>query len=505
MTPPRVVIIGAGIVGAGLADELTERGWTDVTVLEQGRLFAAGGSTSHAPGPRLPDQRLEDDDGVRPLHGREVQRPRARRPVVLPPGRRARGRDDARAARGAAAAPRLARRRGASTAACSTRTRAWPPGRCSIATRCWAATSSRPTAWPRPSARARRRRRRAIERGARFLGEQTVTGDPDRRRPRHGRRHRPRRVPGRHRRVVRRASGARRSGRWSAMRTSRSSRSPTSTRGPRQVPALAAMAAPDELENLRPILRHQDRDLYFREHVDRLGVGGLRPSADAGRPGDAPRAARRRRSCRPCSTSPRPTSPSRGAGPRSCIPALRDAEIEEGINGVFSFTPDGIPLMGESPDVARLLGGRGRLGHPLGGRRQGRWPSGWSTAPRRSTSTSATSNRFEPHQVGAGLHPRAAAIQNFVEVYDILHPLQPMELPRPLRDAPVPRPARRSWAPCSSRARLGAAALVRGERRPARAVRGPDPRRAATGRRATGRRSPGRRRWRPATASRCTT
>src|SRR5882757_383878 len=47
---PRVVIIGAGIVGCALADELTERGWTDLTVLEQGPLFATGGSTSHAPG-----------------------------------------------------------------------------------------------------------------------------------------------------------------------------------------------------------------------------------------------------------------------------------------------------------------------------------------------------------------------------------------------------------------------------------------------------------------------
>ena len=49
-TPPRVVIIGAGIVGASLADELTERGWTDVTVVDQGPLFATGGSSSHAPG-----------------------------------------------------------------------------------------------------------------------------------------------------------------------------------------------------------------------------------------------------------------------------------------------------------------------------------------------------------------------------------------------------------------------------------------------------------------------
>ncbi|HEY7701567.1 MAG TPA: FAD-dependent oxidoreductase, partial [Candidatus Limnocylindrales bacterium] len=47
---PRVVIIGAGIVGCSLADELVLRGWTDVTVVEQGRLFTTGGSTSHAPG-----------------------------------------------------------------------------------------------------------------------------------------------------------------------------------------------------------------------------------------------------------------------------------------------------------------------------------------------------------------------------------------------------------------------------------------------------------------------
>ena len=50
MAAPKVVIVGAGIVGTSLADELTERGWTDVTVLDRGPLFATGGSTSHAPG-----------------------------------------------------------------------------------------------------------------------------------------------------------------------------------------------------------------------------------------------------------------------------------------------------------------------------------------------------------------------------------------------------------------------------------------------------------------------
>lgn len=50
MTGPRVVIIGAGVVGAALADELSSAGWTDVTVVDQGPLPATGGSSSHAPG-----------------------------------------------------------------------------------------------------------------------------------------------------------------------------------------------------------------------------------------------------------------------------------------------------------------------------------------------------------------------------------------------------------------------------------------------------------------------
>src|SRR6187397_3592326 len=47
---PKVVVIGAGVVGAALADELTARGFTEVTVLDRGPLFTTGGSSSHAPG-----------------------------------------------------------------------------------------------------------------------------------------------------------------------------------------------------------------------------------------------------------------------------------------------------------------------------------------------------------------------------------------------------------------------------------------------------------------------
>ncbi len=50
MSGRRFVVIGAGVVGAAVADELTARGATDVTVLDKGPLYATGGSSSHAPG-----------------------------------------------------------------------------------------------------------------------------------------------------------------------------------------------------------------------------------------------------------------------------------------------------------------------------------------------------------------------------------------------------------------------------------------------------------------------
>ena len=46
----RVVVIGAGIAGTSVAYHLTALGWKDVVVLDQGPLFKTGGSTSHAPG-----------------------------------------------------------------------------------------------------------------------------------------------------------------------------------------------------------------------------------------------------------------------------------------------------------------------------------------------------------------------------------------------------------------------------------------------------------------------
>ena len=46
----KLVIIGAGIVGCSTAYHLAKLGWRDIVVIDRGPLFATGGSTSHAPG-----------------------------------------------------------------------------------------------------------------------------------------------------------------------------------------------------------------------------------------------------------------------------------------------------------------------------------------------------------------------------------------------------------------------------------------------------------------------
>ena len=46
----RAVIVGAGIAGSSVAYHLTQLGWRDIVVVDQGPLFETGGSTSHAPG-----------------------------------------------------------------------------------------------------------------------------------------------------------------------------------------------------------------------------------------------------------------------------------------------------------------------------------------------------------------------------------------------------------------------------------------------------------------------
>jgi glycine cleavage system aminomethyltransferase T len=129
------------------------------------------------------------------------------------------------------------------------------------------------------------------------------------------------------------------------------------------------------------------------------------------------------------------------AGPweqcRELLPALDGTKVEEGFNGIFSFTPDGGPLIGESPDVAGFwIAEAVWVTHS----------AGVAKAVAQLLVDGRTEydlhgcdvHRFEEFQRSADYVEETSA-QNFVEIYDVVHPLQPKESPRNLRVSPFHR------------------------------------------------------------------
>ncbi len=191
--------------------------------------------------------------------------------------------------------------------------------------------------------------------------------------------------------------------------------------------------AGETIEIEQPILRHQDRDLYFRQRRDHYAVGGydhepvvvdaddIRPH---GSPDDMP-------ASNPFDAAA--FAPSWQAA-IELVPALAQVEISSAFNGMFSFTPDAFPLLGESdrvrgfwvaeaiwithaPGVARAVAQvmtHGRADHDL---------------------RECDLNRFDRYFT-TDAYVRERGAQQYREVYDVIHPLQPMERPRPLRRSP---------------------------------------------------------------------
>ncbi|MER7505354.1 FAD-dependent oxidoreductase [Nonomuraea pusilla] len=419
---PRLVIVGAGIVGCALADEFTERGWTDVTVVEQGPLFAAGGSSSHAPGlvfQTNPSKTMTEfaaytvrKYGALTLRGEPCFRQVGGLEVATTPERWA----------------DLHRKHGWAES-WGVEARLVDAGRCA-------------ELWPlldkskvlgglhvpgdglaRAVACGEAQALRAGERGARFLAGHRVVGVEQR----------GGRVTGV---TVEAADGHRvipadvvvcAAGFWG----------PTlGELAGLAVPLLPlahqyARSGPLPPQPRGPILRHQDRDLYARQHGDRVGIGSYahRPMPVA------------QHEIGPRSTvmpsvqefTPEDFEPAwRDAA--ELMPALGDSAYEDGINGIFSFTPDGFPLIGEAPHLDGFwLAEAVWVTHSAGVAR--------AVAELLVTGRSAVDlhecdlARFEAAQLSPA-YVEERGRQNFVEVYDVVHPLQPMESPRPLRTSP---------------------------------------------------------------------
>ncbi|WP_329548828.1 FAD-dependent oxidoreductase [Streptomyces sp. NBC_01356] len=429
-THPRVVIVGAGIVGCSLADELTSRGWTDVTVLEQGPLPAPGGSTSHAPGlvfQTSPSKTLTafarytvekfnslQVDGVscfNQIGGLEL----ATTPERLADLHRKAGYAASWGVRGGIV----------SAARCK---ELWPLIDESTVL---GGFHTPDDGLARAVLASRAQMARAVERGARFLDRHTVTGIEQE------------------------------DGRVTAVVTDRGSFpadhvvSAAGFWGPvigrmagvevplqplahqyaktKQLPELAGA----ETEASKPILRFQDRDLYFREHHDRIGIGSyahkpLPVDPFAILPYDEARA----NDMEMPSSFPfteEDWAPS-WDDCRDLMPALGETEIEEGFNGVFSFTPDGMPVLGESRKLRGFwLAEAVWVTHSAG---VAKAVAEWMVDGRASIDLHECDlTRFEEAQRSPS-YIRERGSQQFVEVYDVLHPLQPMEHPRPLRVSP---------------------------------------------------------------------
>ncbi|SOD89664.1 FAD-dependent oxidoreductase [Streptomyces sp. Ag109_G2-15] len=427
MAGPRVVIIGAGVVGAALADEISARGWTEVTVVDQGPLPATGGSSSHAPGlvfqtnssktmTELARYTVEkfcslDVDGkpcFLQVGGLEV----ATTPERL---------------------TELRRRHGWITA-WGIEGRLLSPDECveqhplvnrdKVLGGLLVPTDGLAKAVLAVEAQIRR----ATERGVRFLARHEVLDVQQ--------------ADGRVTGVLTDQGEIPAdivvccAGIWgpkiARMVGMNLPLTPLAHQlawtGP--VPALAGQTE----EAVRPILRHQDADLYYRDRFDGIGIGyyGHRPM---------PITADEILSFDEAETMPSVLKFTEEdfepawTETQSLLPSTKEAKVEEGINGLFSFTTDNFPLLGESPDVKGFWVAEAVwVTHSAG---VGRAVAEWLVDGHCSSFDlhECDVNRFEPHQLSPE-YVLARDCQNFVEVYDILHPLQPSGTPRPIRTSP---------------------------------------------------------------------
>jgi glycine cleavage system aminomethyltransferase T/glycine/D-amino acid oxidase-like deaminating enzyme len=430
---PRIVIIGAGIVGTNLADELVTKGWNNITVLDQGPLNMPGGSTSHAPGlvfQTNPSKSMAlfakytvekllslTEDGVscfNQVGGLEVATTETR----LADLKRKLGYASSWGIEGSILSP----------AECK---ELYPLinedeilGGLHV-----------PSDGLASAARAVQLLiKRTEAAGVKYIGNTEVTGIEQ-----SGRRVTGVQTPDG---VIPADIVVSCAGFWGAKVGELIGMSvpllPLAHQYVKTTP-VPAQQGKNELPNgaRLPILRHQDQDLYYREHGDRYGIGSY---AHKPMPVDLDELG----SFEPTEISEH-NMPSRldftledflpaWEATKQILPALCESEIEDGFNGIFSFTPDGGSLVGESKELDGFFVAEAVwVTHSAGIAR--------AVAELLVDGKSSIDlgdcdiHRFEEVQLTPE-YVSETSQQNFVEIYDVLHPLQPRLSPRNLRVSP---------------------------------------------------------------------
>ncbi|KAJ9653630.1 hypothetical protein H2198_007221 [Neophaeococcomyces mojaviensis] len=185
-----------------------------------------------------------------------------------------------------------------------------------------------------------------------------------------------------------------------------------------------------------PILRYQDQDLYYREHGDHYGIGyyGHKPMPIvAAELGATPKDVDEKHMPSRLDFTPEDFDPAWKLS-QELLPTLQETEIADGFNGVFSFTPDGGTLIGQHPTLDGFMVAEAVwVTHSAG---VARAVAEVLTSGRSTLDLSECELcRFEDVQLTTA-YIKETSQQNFVEVYDILHPLQPKDSPRNLRLSP---------------------------------------------------------------------
>jgi glycine cleavage system aminomethyltransferase T/glycine/D-amino acid oxidase-like deaminating enzyme len=444
--PPReapIVVIGAGIVGASIAYHLAERGWRDVVVVDQGPIPATGGSTSHAPGgvfvtnysrsmTRLALDTVElmnalDLDGqpcFLPVGTLEVARTEERwqdhqRKVGVAhswgiPGARVIDPEETRSL-----IPLL------------------DPSQILGAYHVPIDGIGKPLRFVEAALR------RAVAAGAQLVQETRVTGFDT--------------VGGELRGVITERGtiatplAVVAGGIWGPLLGSMLGQTIPLTPCEHlytittPVPDLAGVDP--AVDATHPMMRDQDRAMYYRQHGDRYGVGSyqhvpllvdphdIRPHgapAPSGVPGVNPHGERQDM------PSLTPWTPEHfeaaWADARRLLPSLAATSLDLTLNGMFSFTPDGFPVMGPSPRVRGAWVAEAVWVTHAGG--VGRVMADWITDGEPGFDVHEMDiDRFEPVQTTRA-YVRARGARNYDEVYDLIHPLQPLGVERSLRTAP---------------------------------------------------------------------
>jgi glycine cleavage system aminomethyltransferase T/glycine/D-amino acid oxidase-like deaminating enzyme len=420
---PKIVIIGAGIVGCSLADELTQRGFCDVVVIEKGKLWDPGGSTSHAPGvvfqtngsrtmAQFAHQTVEKLFNLE-HSGEHCFLKVGSLEVATTPNRLA----DLHRRAGLALTAGINAR--VVSAAEAQRLHPLLDGNIILG-----ALYVPDDGIARAKLADEVMGVRSISRGARFIascevlaidqndgcvtGVQTTHGS----------------FPAD---IVVSCAGI-----WGpkigAMVGMSKALQPLAHQlcYTAPMPELATYKGEAEL----PVLRHQGSDLYLRQRGQSLAVGwyGHRP---------LPVKAEDILSCELSDIMPSQMSFTPGDWNGAMdyaieiIPSLKDSSIAESMNGLFSFTVDNFPLMGEWSGLKGFWVAEAVWITHAGGvtRAMAEWIVNGHPA---LAVHECDVNRFDNHQLGS-LHIEQRGAQNYIEVYDLLHPLQPMESPRPLR------------------------------------------------------------------------